>query len=842
MTKEELLSLEETSFYTGQGIRKPKAKNIKRKKSALLFLISIASSLSFLLFGTSSLLGVHLINRFSEITDVQYSGSHKRSAYLLSYALDGGNKLKYNWDGTSSYKNFSPYLKSRLNKYDIKVGSLDSSGNFQEGDFLAGKSRVLKYKNEIITADNFTKKFNTDLDFRQSYTKARRGRVANFYDKSANFVFSKLGISRNNWSNFKHSGNADLDFKDYDKKMTSVFDDGPETNTNSFSKTKNDKGEEILKSDGEDLSTNTKNKTDATIKATNHLELLSKRVGMVGSVGCTALQIGSLISAAITGAELYASMQFAQLHSENINKSQTKDSSGAAIHQTLNFFTSPSSSKVIDPKTNKEITITGSPLSSAGIQTVLTNNKSDPNKLTYTSFDRITRDIKRTLSLTTGSIVGCNTVRAFNAGLRFVFYFTPGLNFAKIFAGVIKEAIFSTAISYGVMAILTPLIPQIAQTLFSNAYKSYTGVVAGDLYAKGYSSINENLARSGSGQTPLSPSVALAFNKLNNETIALDSKSQKSSPFNISSPHTFLGSIASKILPNLSISYLSPFLKMKNLHKTTLNSLASLQPNSFASSYNAFMDGPKDCENLKDLGIQSNIFCAPVVGTDPSIINIPPNDEKFNQVLQRNLRKNPSTNKLEVIPNSDLAKKIIACDERKSPFGVPDSGVQNALNIGTVGKDIPIINDILDIINLPIDNINMPWITGEKCVANPKNPDWENNLKYLALHTMDTRFQSQNQLIDYDHIAIFKDDFYKKHPLDNSKQGIIARYSGLSKQQVAFVFDFLEYSNIIAKYTPNKFKTSSLKIKFFNHDSKESYQNFIPQISYFDLRTKSYVS
>ena len=44
--------------------------------------------------------------------------------------------------------------------------------------------------------------------------------------------------------------------------------------------------------------------------------------------------------------------------------------------------------------------------------------------------------------------------------------------------------------------------------------------------------------------------------------------------------------------------------------------------------------------------------------------------------------------------------------------------------------------------------------------------------------------------------------YYDENPLDQSYEGILARYSGKSKEQVIAVLDLLDYAEFLAKYDP----------------------------------------
>jgi hypothetical protein len=91
---------------------------------------------------------------------------------------------------------------------------------------------------------------------------------------------------------------------------------------------------------------------------------------------------------------------------------------------------------------------------------------------------------------------------------------------------------------------------------------------------------------------------------------------------------------------------------------------------------------------------------------------------------------------------------------------------------------------------------------------------------------------------------------YEDHPLDNSREGIIAQYSGMSKEQVIAVIDLVEYLDFLAKYDP----TSLLPVPAEHVDIPlvdqvpniiiaDHYANPAPYlIVYADTRTRSHAA
>lgn len=58
-------------------------------------------------------------------------------------------------------------------------------------------------------------------------------------------------------------------------------------------------------------------------------------------------------------------------------------------------------------------------------------------------------------------------------------------------------------------------------------------------------------------------------------------------------------------------------------------------------------------------------------------------------------------------------------------------------------------------------------------------------------------------LIEKSSVTAYLDEYYEKHPLDNSFEGILARKTGLTKENVIATLDTINYLTFIADYNPD---------------------------------------
>ena len=82
----------------------------------------------------------------------------------------------------------------------------------------------------------------------------------------------------------------------------------------------------------------------------------------------------------------------------------------------------------------------------------------------------------------------------------------------------------------------------------------------------------------------------------------------------------------------------------------------------------------------------------------------------------------------------------------------------------------------------------------------------------------DQRLLENMGLIEKSSVTAYLEEYYEKHPLDNSYEGVLARRSGLTKDQVIAYLDKLEYLAKIAEYDPTG------KAPILKGDAREDHQ------------------
>ena len=852
------LETKQTFKFTGSGktladkIKTQKKANglnklAKIKKQAPLFAIAgiVVAAIFFMLFSVGTL-GNQIETLITRATDTMFGSYSENNIRITEELLDG------------KHGEFPEYFEDRLSAQGINVAGTEAGGY------------TLDWGGIQVNSGNFREVYANDINFREAYMKAKRGRSANFYDKPATFVFTRLGISRNLYRNYEQTGDNEADTKAYRKTESDVFEDTTSSSINTVTEREytdddgNTKTEKVKT--GEDIS-NSKG-VDSRAQARGYLMSAASRAADTANIACAALKVANMISISVAAAEVYQSINYFLTNVENISKTKAGDGNQAAEHQLLNFLNEEVTTTYVDVETGEEKEVTGAPLQAEGFANVLAGVNPNLNKTKNYSVESAFLTSGFAIGLTAANNKICGGIRAVGA-VASIAVGVLGGGIVKSIASLAKTVIINAALQQGIAATLSVLIPKIASALFENTADKLAGIPAGEEFVKGAALGNKKVARGSSGQLLATKAGASAYARTTQIANAYESELNRknASPFDASNPDTFIGSIAAKfaVMNNSSFS-------------STLRSVSSIAGNSFSYLFNsfgskAFADSISDpgfttdtelagtdysevfadestCENLTNIGAACDMYGAEITATDPKVLKVASDDPKYLEVLERNVRKK-SDGTYEVIPNSLLAHKTMFCDERDSPFGVLDANIANAFQVSLGFADnIPILNDVIDLVNAVEDMSpeTEGWALGSYCVMSESNPYYE-DLIYLQHFAETARIGTQMELEEYrgedgsikDPILGYKNSYYELNPIDTSEAGLLARYTGKTKKEAEEFIAFIDYMNYLAENTPPEEEEVDEKISFKNSDFNNIVAYLIPEISYADLRTRSFV-
>lgn len=850
----------------------------KKHKVATFIIITLLGLGGFLIGSSNALLPPALNALYTSNTNSAYAGYTTHSVKLQSYMIRNLNEATTNRIWLNRYRHMSNSFRNRLAQNNIEV---DGTGRNAKLKWTQVDADGVTHTMDI-GANDFKRVYLENPDFRDAYSTAKRSRIVTFFDNVANRVYSKLGLSRNGLKNYRSTGNAETDAENFRNHMSSQYDNETSSIRNRGKVEIDDVDSEgkpikIEEMRNEGIANSNTSDADPTIKAKGYISDVSQKAAAGANGICALLKIGNAISLTASAMETANSIKAFMNIMENVSKMMAGEGDGTAINAAMNFFVTPETTEVtqytagvnlenFDPNnidgysggdsTIATKTVTGAPIEAQGAQLVMSGSPVNSEVSNY-SLERTSSAITRALRINTATIQACNVVQAGSAIISLVTTIsTLGVSTIVDF-GI--NIIANVGINAAASAILGFLVPTIAKLLFTNVFESVTGVSMGELFTMGAAASNFRIGRSGSGQVAASKEEVIKYNQTVKQVAALDAEVDRLnlSPFDASSPNTFLGSIAYSLLP-LTTSRTAT--SIGTLMRTTSKSLASItgiaRADDASDGYmTTFGNDLGSCPSLDSQGIACDIYGNPI----PISVNleIEPDDPGYVEFLNENLNPDGS-----IKENETLAKFIVSNVERESPLGVIDTNILANFEVGNdLTNSIPIVDDVVDIWNAAQDAVNLGWATGENTYYTSDN-DLAEDIAYASTFVQDQRILDQMADDSYENpVTAFLDKYEAEHPLDNSFSGYIARITGLPKETAETVIAMAEYYQFLDSYnvdTRIAMDSETTKLKSgdtvvaeisgerFNFDESSKYSEDLTLISqniiYADVRNRSYAA
>ena len=365
------------------------------------------------------------------------------------------------------------------------------------------------------------------------------------------------------------------------------------------------------------------------------------------------------------------------------------------------------------------------------------------------------------------------------------------------------------------------------------------------------------------GQGPGGFEKVIAYLGEQQTVIADEAEYQRTvrSPFDVTSPYTFLGSLAYSIIP---MAYSSGGISsmVRNMSTLTTNSIAAITPGASAVELNRKIDSVGESAFAGNVGAVVDAFGNPYIITDVATIEQPP-AEVDEQVMNMDSGGTSALNDDGSINDkSNLQKYIVYCGQRTSQYGLKDSGIVDKLQgdvekneegfwtklqngINSIFSVIPGISDTQTILDGLRDVDLLQWATGEACVVSDKNVYWEENKVYQRYAENERLLENINPGYTSP-VTAYLEKYYKENPVDTSFEGTLARFSGKSVEEVESTLALIVYYDELAKYRPSERyafvekEEKSVELKFDNDNAiAENVYYVLPnRIAFADVRNR----
>ena len=112
---------------------------------------------------------------------------------------------------------------------------------------------------------------------------------------------------------------------------------------------------------------------------------------------------------------------------------------------------------------------------------------------------------------------------------------------------------------------------------------------------------------------------------------------------------------------------------------------------------------------------------------------------------------------------------------------------------------------MLDVVNFAENIAYQDWATGKNCINSEDNPRWDTEFKYYQRYVEDMRIIGGMEEASggANPVLAYEQSYEESHPVDTSFEGTLARLTGYTKNDIAFIIEFVNYSNELAQYDPN---------------------------------------
>lgn len=334
--------------------------------------------------------------------------------------------------------------------------------------------------------------------------------------------------------------------------------------------------------------------------------------------------------------------------------------------------------------------------------------------------------------------------------------------------------------------------------------ESFTSVYGGNKAIEGGSYLSTAIAQHALGAMPSDAEVIGEYQHKVNELLARKANAERASlsPFDTSSPNTFLGSIVNRV----AIASLNHSSGNNSGFMSAVSTIADLTSSSTDSLLGDAMADGGGQNYTSVLGYcttphgayeaEGDIYCTDL---RPFVMKYSSYTlEDFKNALPGQIDDNGniiSDNKEDPI---SLANYLTLGTNREATVGVKSASVCESFDGDSIASAIGKFFGIYQACSGTPQDV----ATGAAYVISDKNP----NKAKVELFVAYAQYDQVNSLIEMEQskVSQFKEEYYAKHPKDNSVAGRIARYSGMTKAEAEIAIGYASYLAKLRNYDPSQ--------------------------------------
>ncbi|MGH7218307.1 MAG: hypothetical protein ACREGE_02605 [Candidatus Microsaccharimonas sp.] len=587
-----------------------------------------------------SLLFFQLNSTMLEKFNTQLASMETRSNKLLMAKIDGSTKgfCSSAVSIRCKYTTLSDKQLEKFKKAGIEVVP-------DEKKSITGRTKPLSYtfKGQSITANNFTSVASTNAEFRSALRQAYNPKYAGLAGKAWSAVATKFKISKT-----PPELGAEDESRTRQKLATIAREGFSEADLDTSKIQAGDKIDPDCKEDcrtySEEEARNARAiEADAKSGATGNKvsSALSDIGGEVAKAG-NVFKITGIVDDACMG---YAALNGLTYAAKTIRAAQL-------VRYAMIYLSISDAIKAGESPSQKDIEFLGN---------TLTATKKDPNDLTKTLVGSATDSFgykyaaygdssasQRSMDISNRFMAGGGLVGEISQTSTYVLSFlggnrgaarstcavlgNPFVQAGSLLAGVamlfvpganVAKMVGSAAVHVTIAVAISMLPALLADIVAGSVTEDISGEEAGNAITSGSGKLLSDSLAGQNGAAPMTKDDALAYNSLQTQTTNqyIADELENTSPFDATNPHTFIGSIASTLLPLQSSS--NPITSIASL---LASSVKGILPQSSAASDAEYEESLNVCNDLdvQEAQYAADPFCNVIRAIPPQYLNRDP--------------------------------------------------------------------------------------------------------------------------------------------------------------------------------------------------------------------------
>ena len=826
--------------------------------------MSMPFSLMSVLQGNFDSIGVSNMSRNNKMLAWQLKPNTRTVSDNANEFVKKHSKIYQKFTGKSEkYFSISAKQKRKFKKAGIEIKT-DADTGEKVMEFKRANGEVMtvtaeNFKSTVETDNEFGAAF-------EQGTKTWRKAVSDWFDKVAKAFLKKIDVVRNRFKDYRKTDDQAKNKEEFENKVREATGDGDmngktgDAEIGEKTETNQQTGEQStkpnLEGDGGEAQLTLKkgmSASDVEAKLKGFSEGVGGKITKVATKlaqgGCMAAEIVGAINMLVIASEAVQILQVASTVFEGIQKSQVEDSTTAPVNEIGNSLTRNKKTTYETAKGEKKEK-NGSAMSAAAISALYGNTATDPNDPSVNSFN-LTDSINSVMKAVGSTMAAYKTCTFAKIGAGLAEAVMDGVDVATDVAAV-AACIGGAAETFGISClpllgkklikigagiaagfalseiighVISFFVPKIVTMLARDLATDIGGEDFGNAIASGVNMYMGQNHQYGGGSVA-SKETLITYLNHQQEYIAEQARydRQTKSPFDATSQYTFLGTLLAKSIPLLTQTS-SITSGITNLGNFAMNSVASIIPHASAmqsgiTAQAAAENTAKRFPELDSIGAVGDVFGNPYFVTDFGTMDVDPAEVTYKVSELGNKNNFDLSNEDEDVPTinedvkeSRLMQYIVYCGQRSgTTFGMADQNIANDINsgAGSLEASIPVWGGIADMFQGAdiVDHIG--YVSGEACVTKNESTGlgsdvfkWD-EAKYYQRFIEDQRLAENMGLVEESSVSVALRHYYEKNPIDDSADGIIAYYSGMSKEKVADTFDMLEGIMWIAGYDPSE--------------------------------------